>query len=278
MTASIRWRDILDHLLPPWLRYRPSSGRTSGYRFAWGMVAPIDALWEILVEGLQAPWPGKGTPTALTDIGRSRGIIRGQNESNESYAARLRAWLDTWRDAGSQERVARAIHEYIYPHPRVRYVNRHGQWTTVNEDGSVEVHEGVPFDWDSVTHPERQLTADEPEWADAWIIVYPTTWARPATLLNPADTETFADDEPLGLGHDVTATERDEIVGLVNQWKSDHTFIRAILWSYDATLFDPDVPSSLPDGTWGTWGLDVGGTYGPSGRDIVNVRYWEPRS
>ncbi len=268
MGVILRWRDVIRSYLPPWLADRP--GKNAGFRFVWGMIAPLDAASEMLLQGAVAAFPGRGTPTALQQIGRSRALIRGQGDTDDEYAARLRAWLDTWPKAGSQERVARALHEYLATRPRVRVVNRHGHWVTVNEDGSVEEHD-VPFDWDSVSHPARAS-----HWWDMWIIVYDPPWARVTAPIGTSGS--VLEGRETGIGHYVTQTERDEIVGLVNAFKSDHTFIRAIVWSYDDTLFDPEAPGTLPDGTWGAWGITSGSSYVLGGRNIVDCRFWEPRS
>jgi hypothetical protein len=274
MTIAIRFRDVIGRLLPKWLSDRVKAN--VGFRYVWSMIAPLDSGSDVLMEGMQAAWPG-GNESALPYIGRSRGILRGQDETAEAYALRLRKWLATWRGdlpdgggAGSQLATAMALHAYLAGNPRVRVVNRHGHWKTIEADGSLVEHD-VAFDWDSVTNPDHAT-----HWWDEWIIIYDPPWPRVEDPLDTGSAATF-DGDSLGLGHDVTQTERDEIVGQIHQWKGGHTFIRAVIWSYDAALFDPDVPASLPDGTWGTWGMESGGVYGPSGRNVVDCRYWEPR-
>lgn len=264
MTARRRFRDLFVDYTPWWLRGRTSSGLTSGYRYLWSMIAPLDVALENLVQGMQAAWPGLGTPTALALIGRTRGIIRGQGESVESYGQRLREWLDRWLDAGSAFAVARAIHEYLSSHPRVRVVTRSGVWVTIDENGTVTRHD-APFDWDSVSHPERVGF-----WSEMWIVVYPTQWA----LKGLVNSRPLIFDG-LGFDHAVTREESDAIRGEIAQWKAAHTYVRSLIWSYDETLFDPDVPASCPDGTWGDWGNRSNVSRVRSGRNYTDCVYWE---
>lgn len=272
MSAEIRFRDLLKKLLPPWLADRPSSGRTRGFRLAWAMVAPLDAAVEQLVQGLYASFPGKGTPTALPLIARSRLLLRWQDESVDSFAARLRAWLDTHEQAATELELAKQIHGYLRSKPKVRVISRSGRWTTVNTDGSVVINANVPFDWDSVSHPERS-DPDEPWWSDRWIVVYVTTqWAhRPGVLGDLTGDDGFA------RGHLATHEEVDAIKGLIVQWSGAHTRARAVIWTSDPALFDPEDPDTCPDGTWGAWSINDGGSQVLGGRNLTSCRYWEPR-
>lgn len=267
MTVAVRFRDAFRKYIPPWLSDRSTYGvgLSAGYRFLWTMIAPLDAAAEVLVQGLQAPWPGKGTPTALPLIGRTRGMIRGEAESDDDYAARLLTWLDRWRAAGSAEAIARAIQEYCANHPKVRIVTRSGYWVTLNTDGTI-TRTTAAWSWDGASHPERAGF-----WSEIWVIVYPTPYAHRATTLG---TGTLGADT-LGIGHLVPRTSYDAIKGLVSQWKSAHTKVRAIVWTSDATLFDPTNPGTLPDGNWGAWGTPGSGARVASSRNLSTCRYWE---
>ncbi len=267
----VRFRDAFRKYLPPWLADRPSLGKTVGFRFLWVMIGALDAAAEVLIQGLQAAWPGLGTPTALPLIGRSRSLIRGEAETEEDYTARLRRWLETHQRQGSSEAIATAIHYYLSNRPRVRVVNRYGDWVTCEADGTITTAKQA-FDWDSVSHPERH-DVDEPWWSEVFIIVYPPPWTN--------SNGTYGDGEvyggSLGLGHANTQVQFEAVKGLIAQWKSAHTNPRCVIWTTDAALFDPADPLTLPDGTWGSWGLPNGnGPRVPSGRNRTTCRYWEP--
>jgi hypothetical protein len=267
MAIKTRFRDTLKKDLPWWLSDRHlSSGKSAGYRFLYILVAMLDIIAEWIVQGLQAPWPGIGTPSALPYIGRSRGFVRGVSDTDASFSARLLAWLDKWSNAGTQRQLAIELHEYLGGNPRVRIVNRAGSWVTVAADGTIATNTGVSLNWDSISNPERSGY-----WSDMWIIVYPTPWVvRPLTIGD------LTGDDGYGLGHMAPRSQIDATKGLLAQWKSAHTRIRAVIWTSDSTLFDPATPASLPDGTWGQWSQIIGGVSQPSNRNTTTCRYWEP--
>lgn len=269
--AAIRFRDVFRKYIPNWMSDRggQTAGLTVGFRYLWSMIAPLDAALEVLVEGLNAAQPGVGTPTALPYISRMRGILRGEDDTDDFYVARLRQWLDLWRAAGSAEAIAGAIQAYLANHPKVRIVTRSGYWVTLNTDGTI-VRQQQAWDWDSVSNPERSGF-----WSEIWIIVYPTEWSTSGPFLDTAGSPVWGDDG-LGIGHDVPRVDRDALLGLVAQWKSAHTKVRAILWTSDSTKYDPSTPLSLPNGNWGTWSVNSGGTQVASDRDLTATRYWEP--
>jgi hypothetical protein len=264
VTAPVRFRDVFKLITPWWLSDRPEQGKTVGYRYLWSMIAPLDALMEGLLQGIQAAYPGLGTPTALPFIGRARGILRGQADTDDDYAAKLRAWLDRWESAGSARGLAREIHEYLANHPRIRIVNRAGHWLTLEQDGTITETDAA-WNWDGTSNPERAGY-----WSELWVIVYPTQWAKAAKW---GTGEKWGGG--LGFGHDVTRKGVDALTGLFAEWKSAHSKIRAVIWTSDATLFDPSNPTSLPNGTWGQWGGKGNGPRTGSGRNISTCRYWE---
>jgi len=170
---KLSFRETLRRYVPPWLSDRPTSGRTAGFRYLYGLVAILDAGMQFLVEGMQARLPGVGTPTALPYIGRDRRIIRGPHETDADYAARLLEWLDLWRAAGNAYALAKALQAFLAPgHPRIRIVTRSGFWWTLDPSGELSWHLASPnnWNWDSHTHPEHAG-----RWADFWVIVYRRT-------------------------------------------------------------------------------------------------------
>jgi len=264
-----RFRDGFAKHTPWWLSDRRAEGRTVGYRMLWAMIAPLDALFCVLLQGLYAWLPGFGTPTALPWIGRSRGIIRWQDESDADYAARLRAWWDTRKGEGRTLELAKQIHGYLRTKPRVRVITRAGAWITVATDGTVTRHTAT-WDWDSVSHPERN-TPGAPWWSDLFVVVQPSQWTKRAGTLGGITADGYA------LGHLATREEIEAIKGLIAQFKGAHARVRAVIFTSDATLFDPTVPASCPDGTWGAWGTTGSGSRVKSGRELSTCRFWEPR-
>lgn len=270
-TAVARFRDLFRLATPWWLSDRLTQKKTVGYRYLWSLIAPLDATMDVLLQGIQAAWPGVGTPTALPYIGRSRGVVRGQADTDDEYATKLIGWLERAEQLGSMEALAREIHEYLGNHPRVRVVNRAGRWVTMNADGSFSFAQAA-WDWDSVSNPERN-DPDAPWWSEMWVIIYPTQWALSGAW---GDGRHWGARDS-GIGHIVSREEVDAVKGLISLAKSAHSLVRAVIWTSDGTLFDPAMPGSLPDGTWGMWGSGGSGSRVASGRNTTTCRYWEPR-
>lgn len=251
--------DALDRILPVWLRNRPTLDR--GFKYVQASAILGDRLVAALLEGLQAPWPGAGTPTALGEIGATRGIPRGLSDTEDEYAARLRGWLDAYARMGSDEATARSLHEYLRGRPMVRVVDRHGQWTEIDELGNLRTF-SAPWDWDSVSHPTA--AAERP--TDVWVIVYGSAYVdQTLASLNALE----------GIGHTVPLTESDQAVAILKQWKPAHNWIRCVLWVPTPGDLDPEAPAGMPDGTWGDWAKDNGSGSWVQSRNTT-FRYWEP--
>lgn len=239
--------------------------KSVGFRWLYSMIVPFDIMIQTALEGIIAPWPGRGTPTAIPLIARMRGLLQGEGETVGHFVQRLLAWLETYDEIGSDEQLVTQIHEYLGNSPMVRVVTRAGNWTTIAADGTI-TRASAAWDWDSISNPERSGY-----WSDLWIVVYPTEW--PVTAIGA-----LVDSHELGIGHAVPRVAVQAILSLVAQWKGVHTRVRAIVWSYDATLFDPANMSAPgnPDGHWGRWGKRVMGDSVPARN--TTCRYWIPDS
>lgn len=270
MTARLNLRDSVNRFVPSWLSDHHPIGPSWGYRLLWGVVLLIDAAIEVAAQGSLAA-VGKATPTALDYIGDARGLIRNQDESDEDYARRLATWVDRARENGSAYRLPLAIHDYLRSHPRIRVFRRNGECLTVDTDRTITRHESTAWDWDSVSHPERAGW-----WSDIWIVVYTTSGTSTQWEHRPGGLGDLTGDRTYALGHLAKMAEVDAIKGLVQLCKAAHTCVRAIIWTSDESLFDPEEPTSMPDGTWGAWSINVGGSQVVA-RNTTTCRYWEPR-
>lgn len=271
MSAQVRFRDTVNRFLPVWLAERPGGfmGKTVGYRFVWTIAAMFDDLAEVAIEALQAPWPGQGTPDAFPLIGRSRAMIRGQGESDAAYAARLVTWLDRARQWGSMLAIARSVHEYLGNRPRVRVYNRAGQCLEVAQTtGAITRYPAgsTGWNWDGVDAPERSHRHH-----DLWICVYPDPWTRAPNI----GSHRVIGSGDHGIGHNVTRVELDAVKSEIRQYKSAHSHVVAVIWTTDATLFDPTNPATQPAGDWGFWSTRGDGSRVASGRANSSCRIWE---
>ncbi len=262
MTTNLR--KLLTRYLPSWLADNYPNGPSFGHRILWALTLLAEGQLEIVLQGSLAA-VGRGTPSALPYLEFARGIARGRFDTDTSYAVKMSTWIQRWKEAGAQIRLAKEIAEYLGD-SRVRIVNRAGHWVTVEANGTVTT-EDAAWDWDGTSHPERAGW-----WAEIWIIVYPT-WGHTGPYGGVRDWGGDA----YGIGHLRTRRDRDAIMGIAKRFKSAHTHVRAIIWTSDASLFDPAVPSSSPDGTWGAWGKGGAGSRIPS-RNLTTCRYWEPNT
>lgn len=265
------FRDALASIVPRWLSNR--RGFTVGYKILWGSNAAIlDLLVQYVTEGLAAWMPGRGTVTALPFIGRSRGILQGEAESTDSFAARLRAWLDTWAQAGSSEILAGEIQAYLGNTPTVRIVDRSGFWVMLDPSGNITTATAT-WNWDGNSNPERAGY-----WSDLWIIIYADEWTRYASFTDAAWLAAWGAAPGFGAGHEVPRAAVDAILTLVERWKGAHTWVQAILFTTDAATLKPG--GINPDGFWGYWskivnGVAVAARKLPSPHDTA-VRTWIP--
>lgn len=272
ISQSGGWRSRTTEWIVWWLSDRVEEGLAVGYTIWWIVASTLDVLQELALEGLFASWPGYGTASALAMIGRSRGMIRGMQESDARYGSRLRQWLTRWQHAGSQANLIQAIHEYVLGQPKCFIVNRHGTRVTVAPDGTMTT-DVITWNWDSVSNPERAGY-----WSDLWLVVFSPPWAENATTLPAWDWPNAV----LGYGHQVPRTDVDAIKSLLETGPAQHaahSYVRAIVWCYDPTKFDSTTPATMPDGTWGQWvyANPPGPMSAPllSGR-FASCRFWEP--
>lgn len=262
--------------VPNWFANR--LGKNVGFRVLWVIALICDAFIQAAIEGFRAALPGVGTDTALPYIGYGRGIIQGRAESNASYAARLANYRATWAKAGSAAGLAAQLQSYLGGATVVRIIDRSGLFVTCDATGAITFATDATWNWDgSSTNPQG--------WSDIWIVVYPDpAYGVYTSLTDPAWLAAWgvtSGNQP-GIGQKVLQDQVGAILQIVRTWKGAHTYVQAIIWSTDTTLF---VPGSLgaagnPDGTWGNW--CYGKTSAPS---VVkrtlhtsngDVRYWEP--
>lgn len=255
MSVSHNLRHAIKSYVPNWLSNRV--GFQSAFKILYACALLCDSLIAFGLQGIDAAWPGRGTPTALALIGQGRGLIRGIGESDDSYAARLRAWLTTWRNSGSPEVLAQLIQSYLGGMPVVRVIDRAGNFVTANADGTTTKVSDPTWNWDTVLNPERAGW-----WSDIWIVIYYSnaTWPYYTSFTDPAWDAAWGTYNNFGLGFEITREPVEGISQIVASFKGAHTWVSAVIFTTDVTLF---VPGSLgnsgnPDGTWGNWSKPVG--------------------
>jgi len=262
MAAPARFRTLRRLLGPRWLTTDGDSGLVG---YALELVR--DAFVERVRLGHLARYPQQdptGLTTApedaLTVMGRDRRVIRGINETSQSYAVRLKAWLDDRRRAGNPFMLAKKIAEYCGAGVAVRTVDARGNWYSRDADGTESVLlKEENWDWDATPIGER--------WSRFWVIVYPNgLWVPGYDWADPD-----WGDKIQTWGSTATTEHVASVRHLVNDWKPAGTRCVNIIIAFDPASFDPAAPE--PDGLWGRWSKTVNGVRVPS--RLATARYWD---
>lgn len=286
-----RWTAVLVRLIPNWQRV------PVGFKWLWSMILPIDIEFELALQGVNdwAPGSPNASLTALPYIANSRGLIQGEAETAAHFAARLVNWRtnglaiappavpQVWSQRGNTRVLALQVQQFLANTPTVRIIERlhstsgtcQARYVTANPDGSIS-DVIANWDWDSSSGWTGDASTGTVAgsvtrtwWSDFWIVIYPAEYPVTGTQLSAL--VPIWGSTSIGLGHAVPVTSRDAILSILRDFKGAHCFCRAIIWSYDATLFDPASPSASgdPDGTWGP-------LFNRTGHADGRVRYWEP--
>jgi len=208
--------------------------------------------------GLYARMPDYAPPDALSAIGRDRLIVRGIDESDDSYAVRLKRWLDDHLVRGTPWGMLDQIHAFLQADCVLRTVDRRGNWFTREADGTRTVNRAVAnWTWDGTAASS---------WSRFWVIIY------------PVDSAPWEDIAAWG-GWSETGTHTPEQVSairsIVRQWKPAGTVCEWIICAFDPLSFDPGFPAGfagMPDDQWGGFGVNVGTAWEPIRLDTA--RYW----
>lgn len=246
MAARPRFRTLRKFLAPRWLT--EGEGGLVGY----SLDLIKDAFVERLRLGFLAGFPQNGPngetapEDALALIGRDRRVVRGIDESAESYAYRLTQWLVDRRRTGNPFALMKKLAEYTGPGVAFRTVDVRGNWYSRDEDG-VETSSLATGNWD--------WDGDTARWSRFWVIVYPgALWSAESTwgagTWGAVSTGTW--------GSTMTPEHAASMHALVADWKPAGTRCAAIILALDPASFDPTAPE--PDGLWGRWSKVVAST------------------
>lgn len=270
-------RETLSTYLPTWLGNVP--GFRNLYAILWTAALLGDCLREVAWEGQLAAYPGVGTRTALPLIGASRALIQGPTEPDDVFAVRAIAWRDNAEAMGSSTGIAKNVQAFLNGQgslgpgvlPVVRVIDRNGDTTTANADGTI-TYGSVTWTWDDLGGWVDGGAYREPSevvgyWSDQWIVIedpytHYTSTSDPAWLAawNSGD-QTFDSLTPQAVVNG--------IMSILRTWKGAHEYERCVVWAPDPTTF-------APTGYYGNASRNVSGLQTPS-RDPA-LSYWQPAS
>jgi len=253
---SFRFRNTFKRICPAWLwgGAKPETGE--GERVLWTLGLLEDAVAEAWRQSLLASMPSFAPSDALTLLGRDRGIVRGINEPDEAYAARMLTFLEDNKQRGMPHALGRQLQAYCQAPVAVRIVDNNGNWFTLDRDGSTSYRlRNGDWNWDGQPW----------NWARFWVLIYMTPDGRPWS-------HTW--DPTLGASDGTTTATADQIasvLSIVRAWSPAATqcqFVMIVDGEPSDTL-GPDLPGN-PDGTWGEWAF--GNLLRPS--RSTKARYW----
>lgn len=268
---TLTWTQRLGKLVEGvrWMTSRSVLGFVNVWKWLSVMIAILDDGQNRLFQAFYARLPGLGTPTALSLIGQSRGLIRGIGESDADYSLYLQQWLQLWETAGNGLALCKAVQHYIGGGKMIRLFTRRGKMIQLNADGTVVRAYGVAWDWDSKSNPEKAT-----HWSEMWLVIYSPPWARAPNLhtgrlLGSA----------FGIGVLMPRSDWDALKSIFADWKADRSRLNTVVICYDATLFDPAFPAKMPDGWFGKWGKPDPAAPGSRIQSrFADGRYWHPNS
>lgn len=157
------FRDYIRRISPPWLRI----GWAEKLLYAYAI--QLDVLGDALTAAIKLRFPNFYSNETLPLIGRERRITRGLDESDESYATRLRRWLDDHRHRGGPYAMLAQLYAFYAPNNfPIVLLYRNGRRFTMAPDGTITT--------DVVTwHPD----ANPAMWARWWLYFYTSRYAPP---------------------------------------------------------------------------------------------------
>ncbi len=238
------FRTIRRFLAPRWLT--EGEGGLVGY--ALDLVK--DAFVRRLELGHLARFPQNGPdgetgPTdALIALGRDRRVVRGLDETDAAYAARLVTWLTDRKTAGNPYTLMRQLAAYTGSSNgcSFRTVDNSGNWYSRSATG-VETASLATGNWN--------WDGNTAAWSRFWVIIYPgTLWTSTGDTWG--DDGEWGDADSTWGGTTITEEQTRTLQAIVADWKPAGTKCETIILALDSASFSPAAPE--PDGTWNYWG------------------------
>jgi hypothetical protein len=264
VAGAYTFRESIKAISPSWFQ----SGVAEKFVYSIGIL--LDDLSEGVRQGVMSRMPGHCPSDALPAIGNDRQLVRGFQEPDATFAARLSAAFSAWQKAGVPDELMNQLAAYVAPTTlQFRTVSQSAvntsttTWFQRSTAGALTYIRWSPgnWNWDGQT-----------KWWRSWVIIYG------GSLFNAGrswtDGWTWGDGRTWG--SNATAAQVSTIQALVKQWKPAHTQVINIIVVFDNALFDMNKPpgdASLPDGNFGTWSKQSAGVQVPA--RFANAAYWD---
>jgi hypothetical protein len=225
------FRDLVRRRSPPWLQ------RGLAEKILYSIAIQLDAFGDALDAGVKLRFPGVYSAESLPVLSRERRIIRGRNEGELPFSARLARWfVDHRYRGGPYAMLTQLYYHYLPTLITIDLLYANGRRYRLD---SVLLAGGTPID-EAIT---RDLTGfvpvdgDTAKWARWWLIFYTDQWA----VTPPTDTEI------------------QDLRLLPRAWNAAHCFGTIVLFPGTGELWNWP-----PGRTWnelGTWNVTGGTTH-----------------
>lgn len=211
----ITFRDSILKVAPRWL----ANGNVGKVLYAIGV--HLDLLGDVVIAGIRKRYPEADSEDAAAAIGRDRKIIRGRDESYETYAPRLRRWLDDHPRRGNPYAMLRQLYAFWAADPRseisLAYIGPNKSYFSMNAAGEITriiTSAWVPPDW------------TPSGWA-RWLLIYawPDPLDPPIQYGDPG--ETWGSGRVWGSG--LSSQDVADIRRVPRQWGNAHSRGRIML-------------------------------------------------
>lgn len=227
--TEITFRDTLRKLSPRWLQ------GPVGQRIIYAMGVHMDALVDACAEAVRLRYPGNAPSEALAYHGQDRRMSRGRLESDDTYAARLRGWLDAHKGRGGPYAMLAQIHAHYAPASfPVQLLYRSGRRYSMDAQGVVAMDD---IAWSPDAIPEK--------WARFWLFY---EWPTPISSDGIWDDPGVWGDAG-AWDSSLTPQEAEDIKLVPREWNAAHCSGDVVLLTGDAELWD------YPVGIWDDGGL-----------------------
>jgi hypothetical protein len=232
MADFVTFRETFPRTLPRWCR-----GERLG-RLAYVIGFCADVIADSAKHALELRYPVLGS-SALTDIGRERGLMRGQGEPEASYVSRLRAWRQTQRRKGTPDVLLEQLYaQFSWLHDdasfRIKIVPNTGMHVhTIDHTGTI-TYSTTSWNWDGVVQPWR--------W---WLVLYVPALSNPV-LGSGVWGSGFVWG---GMNAYMTTSFLQRVQSLCQDWSSAHAMHVCTILVPSSAAFD----SFTPNGSYNLW-------------------------
>jgi len=259
MSKRKAFRKIFKFLVPHWL------SAEQGELVLHSLAIIKDQYLERIRQGTNARFPTKSTASALGLTGTDRGITRGRDETDASYAMRLVEWRYPrgHRIRGNAYALLNQASAYFGGELFTSTIDVSGNLSERAADGAETTTHGTAWDWDG--------TGKTPNWARFWLRI-DLADVGVVAWPNFGDADLWGGDLCVAgttIGFDgISADDADAIRGLITSdrpWKPGGTRAE---WVYT----DLSGAAVVPDGTWLNWSKNVAGTQVATRPDTA--RFW----